>query len=245
MAGRLFGEWQGEGTAPQAPAARAGEASAPRTLVIDMPGAGQAAVVAAVRGIDRADPDYYNLVVANAVLGSGSNGRLFEEIRTKRALSYGAYSGMPARMDDAILTASAQTKNESAAEVARIFLAELDRLGSEPLAADAIEKRKAFVTGGYHRQAESSAGFGSILAGLIQQGVPPEEASLYAGRIEDVTAQEASSVASRLTASDRATILIVGDASKFIDKLRALRPDAEVIPIDQLDLDSRTLRKAI
>lgn len=245
MAQRLFGAWQGEGAAPQAPAARAGEASAPRTLVIDMPGAGQAAVVAAVRGIDRADPDYYNLVVANAVLGSGSNGRLFEEIRTKRALSYGAYSGMPSRMDDAILTASAQTKNESAAEVARIFLAELDRLGSEPLTADAIEKRKAFVTGGYIRQAESSAGFGAILAGLIQQGVPPEEATLYARRIEDVTPQEASSAASRLTASDRATILIVGDASKFIDKLRAIRPDAEVIPIDQLDLDSETLRRAL
>jgi zinc protease len=56
---------------PVAPATRAGQARKPRTIVIDLPGAGQAAVVAAVRGIDRADPDYYNLLVANAVLGIG------------------------------------------------------------------------------------------------------------------------------------------------------------------------------
>jgi hypothetical protein len=105
-------------------------------VVIDLPGAGQAAVVAAVRGIDRSDPDYYNLLVANAILGTGSNGRLFEEVRTKRALSYGANSSHPARADDALLTASAQTKNESAADVAKIFLDELDRLGKQPLTPD-------------------------------------------------------------------------------------------------------------
>jgi zinc protease len=243
IAGRLFGGWQGQGAAPAAPAARAGEPQKVRTVVIDMPGAGQAAVVAAVRGIDRADADYHNLLVANAVLGAGSNGRLFEEVRTKRALSYGAYSGMPARADDAVLSASAQTKNETAAEVVKIFLDELDRLGKVPFTAAAIDKRKAFITGGYNRQAESSAGFGAVLAGLIQQGVPPAEAALYAQRIDAVTAAGASQAAARLTASDRATIVIVGDASKFIDKLRAIRPDAEVIPVDRLDLDAATLTK--
>jgi zinc protease len=88
------------GTRPGRPTARAGEAQKVRTVVSICPAPGQAAVVAAVRGIDRADPDYYNLVVANAILGSGSNGRLFEEVRTKRALSYGANSSLPARADD-------------------------------------------------------------------------------------------------------------------------------------------------
>jgi zinc protease len=169
------------------PDARAGQAAKPRTIVIDLPGAGQAAVVAAVRGIDRADPDYYNLVVANAILGSGSNGRLFEEVRTKRALSYGANSSHPARADDALLTASAQTKNESAADVAKIFLDELDRLGKQPLTADEVEKRKTFVSGLYTLQSETSAGFGATLAGLIQQGSRPSEAVRYLQAIEGVS----------------------------------------------------------
>ena len=241
MAGRLFGGWRGVGPAPAAPMARAGEVQRVRTLVVDLPGAGQAAVVAAVRGIDRSDADYYNMSVANAVLGAGSNGRLFEEVRVKRALSYGAGSGMPARMDDAVLTASAQTKNESAAEVAQIFLNELDRLGREPLAADAVGKRIAFLSGNFSRQAESSAGLGAVLAGLIQQGVAPSEAAHFVQRLEGVTPAAASAIAGKVTSSARATLVIVGDASKFIDKLRAIRPDVEVIAADRLDLDAADL----
>jgi zinc protease len=242
LAQRLFGSWQGQGPAPTPPAERAGEGMKPRTVVVDLPGAGQAAVVAAVRGIDRAHPDYYNLSVANAVLGSGSNGRLFQEVRVKRALSYGAYSGMPARADEAVLTASAQTKNESAADVAKIFLDEFDRLGKEPFTADAIEKRKAFIVGGFNRQAESSTGFAATLASLLQQGLPPAEAIRYTTAIQGVSAEAAAQAAGRVTASDRATIVVVGDASKFIDKLRALRPDVELIKADQLDLESAALR---
>ena len=242
MAGRVFAGWQGSGPAPVAPTARAGEAQKPRTIVVDLPGAGQAAVVAAVRGIDRSDEDFYNMTVANAVLGTGSNGRLFEEVRTKRALSYGANSSLPARADDAILTASAQTKNETAADVAKIFLDELDRLGKQPLTGDEIEKRKTFVSGLYTMQAETSAGFGAMLAGLIQQGVPPIEATRILQRFQTVTPEAASRAAARLSASDRATIVIVGDSAKFIDKVRALRPDVEVIPADQLSLDTPTLK---
>jgi zinc protease len=243
MAQRLFAGWKGHGPAPTVQTARAGDPLKPRTIVIDLPGAGQAAVVAAVRGLDRADPDYYNMVVANAILGAGSNGRLFEEVRTKRALSYGANSSLPARADDALLTASAQTKNESAAEVAKIFLDELDRFGKQPLTAEEIEKRKAFVSGLFTLQAETSAGFGAALAGLIQQGMPPSEAVRYLQRIEAVSPEAASKAAARISASDRATLVIVGDSAKFIDKLRALRPDVEVIKVDDLDLNSPTLKK--
>ena len=242
MTQRLFGSWRGQGPAPVVPNARAGDAQNVRTIVVDMPSAGQAAVVAAVRGVDRADPDYYNIVVANAILGSGSNGRLFEEVRTKRALSYGASSSLPARADDALLTASAQTKNESAADVAKIFLDELDRLGRQPFTADEIQKRKAFVSGIYTLQSETSAGFGATLAGLIQQGLSPSEAVRYLQNIDTVTSDAASKAATRVSAADRATLVIVGDSSKFIDKVRALRPDVEVISADQLNLDLPTLK---
>jgi hypothetical protein len=37
-------------------------------------------------------------------------------------------------------------------------------------------------------------------------------------------------------------VVVVGDASKVVDALRKLRPETEVIAIDQLDLDSASLR---
>ncbi|TFI60045.1 insulinase family protein [Sphingomonas parva] len=244
LAQRLFGGWRGEGPAPQPPVNRAGETQKVRTLVIDIPGAGQAAVTAAVPALARGSADYYPLVVANAVLGAGSNGRLFQEVRVNRALSYGAYSNLPARMETSLLSATAQTKNESAADVARIFLDELDRLGREPLAADATAKRIAFLTGGYSRQVETSGGLGGVLANLLQQGLPPSEAARYVAQMEQVTPAAASAIAGRIAASQRASLIVVGDSAKFLDKLKALRPDVEVIPIAELDLDAPSLRKA-
>lgn len=243
LAGALFADWRGTGPAPAVPKSRAGEAAPVRTVVVDLPAAGQAAVLAAVRGIDRSDRDYYNLVVANAVLGQGASGRLFQEVRVKRALSYGASSGHPARADDSVLTASAQTKNESAADVAKVFLDEFDRLGREAFEPDAVAKRKLFIQGYTGQQMETSVGYASMLAGLVQQGVPAQEATRFLSAIDRVDAPAASRAAARLVSGDRATIVIVGDASKFIDKLRALRPDVEVIPAAELDLDAPTLRR--
>ena len=82
---------------------------APRIVVIDQPGAGQAAVVAARRGIARDDADYFPLLVGTNLLGGGYSSRLNQEIRIKRGLSYGAGASLGVRQDEGVFTASAQT----------------------------------------------------------------------------------------------------------------------------------------
>ena len=241
---QLFGDWQATGPTPTLPTARAGVAAKPRLVVIDMPGAGQAAIAAAVRGVDRADPRWFDLQVANAVLGAGSNGRLFQEVRVKRALSYGANSQVAARADDGLLTATTQTKNESAAEVVQVILAEFDRLGREPLDAATVARRKAFLSGSIGRQAETSRGFGGIVAGLIQQGVPAAQAARLASALDAVTPAGATAAASAGVSSANANIVVVGDAKLFLDKLRVIRPDLEVIRADALDLGNPALTAA-
>jgi len=232
----MFGDWSTLMSAGPLPEESAGETQPVRTIVVDMPDAGQASVIAAVRAPSRTDPDYFALELANAVLGGGSSGRLFEEIRTKRSLSYGAYSGFPDRIDDAILTASAQTKNDSADEVTQIFLDEFERLGSEALDEDLLARRRLYMTGGYGRSLETSGGFNRIIATLLQQGLEPEEAARFAERLASVDADAASAAAQRYVDPDRATIVIVGDASQFIDDLRNFRDNVEIIPADALDL---------
>jgi zinc protease len=150
---------------------------------------------------------------------------------------------MPARLDAGMLTATAQTKNETAAEVAKVFLDELDRLARQPLERQEVANRVAFLTGAFNRQAETSGGLGGMLSNLLQQGMPPSEVARFVTGMEAVTPEGASAAIARIVGADRATLVIVGDSAKFIDKLRALRPDVEVIGFDQLDLDSPTLRK--
>ncbi|RYE01695.1 MAG: insulinase family protein [Sphingomonadales bacterium] len=241
IADKLFGSWQASGPAPITPAAPGGEAAKPRLIVVDMPGAGQSAVAAGLRIPQRSDPAFPDLMVANAVLGAGSNGRLFQEVRVKRALSYGAYSSLSGRAGPGIMVASAQTKNESAPEVVDVFLAEIKRLSAEPLDATTTAQRVAFLQGGIGRQSESSAGFASTLASLTLQGLPPATAATLRDRIGAVTPEAAAAAARASVDSSRASIVIVGDAKLFLDKLRAAHPEVEVIPAASLDLDAPLL----
>ena len=242
MAGELFGDWTSESAAPAAIDDPAGEKVAPRTIVVDMPDAGQAAVYVTTRAVSRKDDDYFALELANSVLGGGSGARLFEEIRTKRALSYGSYSGFGDRADEATLTASAQTKNETADEVMQIILNELGRLGSEPFEEDLLGKRRTYLAGGYARSLETSSGFNAIVAGLLQQGLEPGEAAQYAARLNAVDAAAAGAAAKTYADPAGATVVIVGNAAEFLDDVRELRGEVEVIPARELNLSSATLR---
>lgn len=241
LAQRLFGEWHSAMPPARPIGFRAGLVQQPRTIVIDMPDAGQASVIAAVRAPARSDADYFPLELANSVLGGGSSGRLFEEVRTKRSLSYGAYSGFADRADDSILSANAQTKNETADEVAKLFLDEFARLGSEPLDGELLAKRRLYLSGGYARSLETSSGFNNIIAGLMQQGLDPSEAAAYAERLEAVDPAAANAAADKYVDPARATIVIVGDAKQFLDGLKEFRPVVEVIAAQDIDFASPAL----
>src|SRR5262249_30416446 len=116
LAEHYFGDWSHPATpVPVQPDATA-FAPPGRTVVIDLPETGQAAVSIGLRGITRRDPDYFPLTVANAVLGGGYSARLNEEIRIKRGLSYGASSSLVARRAPGPIVASAQTRNDAAVQ---------------------------------------------------------------------------------------------------------------------------------
>ncbi|WFL78191.1 pitrilysin family protein [Altererythrobacter arenosus] len=243
LANDLFGSWTVNRPAPATIVQPAGTEQSARTIVVDIPDAGQAAVFAATRAVSRSDETYYALDLANSVLGGGSSGRLFEEVRTKRSLSYGSYSGVPDRADASFLYASAQTKNESAAEVAKIILGEMGRLGAEPLDDDLLEARRLFLSGNNARALESSNGFNAIVAGLVMQGIAPDEAAAYADRLSGISSEAASEAARRYADPDRATLIVVGDSRHFIDDLKALRSNVELVSIDELDLSRSDLRR--
>jgi len=236
IAEKGFGDWRAEGGVAQPPAELAGSTGPGRTLVVDLPGAGQAAVYALARGIERKDASFYDAQIANSVLGGSSTARLFNEIRVKRALSYGAYSGLTTARDQGLLVASAQTKNESAAEVTKIFLDELARISSEPLDAGLVQNRQTYLAGVFQRNMETSVGFNGAIVGGLLRDIEPAEVLAYTNKITQTSGAAATAAMGRILKPDSISIVIVGDAAKFVDKLKEIRPNVEVVPAAQLDL---------
>ena len=241
LATRLFGGWKGTATAAAAVADAA--YPAPRTIVVDLPGAAQASVVVARPGIARADAAFYPAVVANSALGGGFSSRLNTEIRIKRGLAYGASSAVDARRAPGSITAATATKNASAPEVATLIVAELRRLGTEPVPLPELAVQQAVINGGFGRSVETVAGLAGRIAGLAQAGIPLTELAHYSARIDAVTPAAITGAAAPLFDPAKASIVIVGDAKQFLPAMAAAGLTAEVIPAAALDLDVVTLRK--
>lgn len=242
MAEAAFGDWADPAQAATVSADPAGTTVAPRVIVVDMPGSGQAAVYVAGRAIGRADEDYYPLLVGNAVMGGGYSARLNREIRIERGLSYGAGSSFSARQDEGMVSAQAQTRNDAAAEVVSLILAEVTRLSAEDATADELAPRRATLVGSFARSLESVDGLGNLVTNLAVYGLPLSELEAYAPNVRAVTAADIRRVASAELRPETFSIVVVGDASMFIDALRAAHPNVEVIPLSELDLDSAALR---
>jgi zinc protease len=242
LAERFFGDWARPASA--LPARPDASASAPeaRTIVVDLPQTGQAAVAMGLRGVARTDADYFPLLVANNVLGGGYSARLNTEIRIRRGLSYGASSSLSARMAPGPIVAQAQTRNDAAVQVYELMSAEIDRIGDALVPEAELTARKAVLIGSFGRSVETTSGLAGQISTLALYGLPPERLGTYVSDVTAVTPEQARAAAQRYFDPARADLVIVGDAQHFYTGLRRVRRNAERIPVSDLDLDSPTLR---
>lgn len=248
---RFFGRWsqgRAENASPatKRSARNAGSAIFSRILVVDLPNSGQASVnyVLPVVGSGRKSADYYSASVLNSLLGGGYSSRLNQEIRIKRGLSYGAGSGFGWRDNSSTFVARAQTKVVSAAEVAELIIAEIERLRNVDTIDSEILPRKAVLTGGFGRNLETNQGLAGALGELYSFGIPTSELNAYMSNVEQVPNQAIRSFAQKnLVNGD---LVIVGDYAQFKEDLAKRFPNAkvEVVKADELDIESPTLKRS-
>ena len=180
--------------------------------------------------------------MANAALGNGFVSRLNREIRIKRGLSYGAGSSIDPRRDEGPFSASAQTKNQSAAEVASLMESELKRLVSDPVKGEELKSRQAVLTGRYARSLETNRGFVSEISDLATYDLPLDTLDKYIPSIDAVTSEAVTDFAKEYLAKPT-SLVIVGKAGDFLEALRKSFPDVKVIEQKDLDLNRADLTK--
>lgn len=218
-----------------------------RVLVIDLPNSGQSSVnyAVSIRKLGRNTKDYYTASVLNSLLGGGYSSRLNQEIRIKRGLSYGAGSRFGWRDSVSTFGASTQTKDQSAAEVAELIVAEINRLRTADPTNDELNPRKSVLTGGFGRNLETNAGLAGALADLYAFGIPASELNAYVNNVNLVPNAALKSFAMRNFVNG--DVIIVGDYSVFKDDLAKRFPNAkiEVIPAAELDITQPNLRRKV
>src|SRR6185369_3178839 len=96
-------------------------------------------------------------------------------------------SQLETRRDVGPFVASAQTKNESGAQVAELLLGEIGRLSSAPPADVELTPRKAVLIGNFSRNLETVNGLVGQVAGLALYGLSLDEINRYINNVQAIS----------------------------------------------------------
>ena len=158
-------------------------------------------------------------------------------------MSYGAGSTLDARRDVGPFVASAQTKNESGAQVADLLLGEIGRLSSSPPADAELTPRKAVLIGNFSRNLETANGLVGQVASLALYGLSLDEINRYISNVQTISTADVEKFAGTRLGAKNSSIIVVGNAKAFLPELQKHYPNVEVIPVSEMDLNTALLRK--
>ncbi|RPH56369.1 insulinase family protein, partial [bacterium] len=154
---RHFGGWT-KGSEAKLPPFEVPKRTKPEIIVIDKPDAVQTEIRIGQVAIPFRDPDYFKAQVYNAVLGANSSARLFNEIRNKRGLSYGAGSWFREATNPGWFQASTFSKTESTVEALKVALEVIRGLEQTPVPEPELTAAKRFITGSFPLEIETPNG---------------------------------------------------------------------------------------
>ncbi|MBL8678683.1 MAG: insulinase family protein [Myxococcales bacterium] len=218
LAQRAFGAIApGEVARPTMPAVPAPESR--RVFIVDRAGSAQAYVRVGRIGVRRNDPSWAALTVANQVLGASPSSRLFVDLRERRSLTYGVYSRVSAAVDQGVVSASGSTRLERCEDFVTALLEHLDRMGSEPVAADELTRARTVVQNRLPTSIATAGDLAARVAELELFSLGDDYFDRYRERVAEVSSAAVREVGQRYYGSATSVIVVVGPARQLRAKL--------------------------
>jgi zinc protease len=242
QAERVFGKWARGDVPPWKP----NEPPPPtrRLIVVDKPDSVQTEIRVGQLAIPRKHPDYLAWDLTVKILGGEGANRLHRVLRSERGLTYGAEANSQAMKQAGDFVAETNTRTETTGEALRLTVEEFAKLQRQRVFERELADAQAYLAGSFPLTIETPNEIATIVLNALFYELPLEEISTFRERVLAITPDDIQRVARQYIRPDRLSIVLVGNAQGFISQLRAVGfTDFEIIPIDQLDLMSATLKK--
>ena len=194
----------------------------PTLRLIDRPGAPQTELRLGHVGLPRLHPDYFDVVVMNAILGGVFNSRINLNLRERNAFTYGAFSAFEWRRDAGPFVVSTAVATPVTASAVTEVLVELNRMRTGEPTADELSLSTSYLDGVFPIRFETTDAIAGALATLRTLRLPDDYYDTYRERIRAVTAESVAKAARSHLHVDRLQVLAVGDRAQIEPTLGAL-----------------------
>jgi len=165
-------------------------------------------------GVRREDPDFYRLSVMDHILGSGPGftSRCSRKLRDEMGLCYSVSAGIAASAgaEPGTFTAYIGTSAEHREKAVAGFLAEIDRIRSQPPSESELQDVKDYLTGSFVFALERNSNLAAYALRARRFGLGYDFVERYPDLIRAVSVDDVRQVAERHLHPDRLTIVSAG-----------------------------------
>lgn len=233
---RAFGTWKpaAAGALPANPLNQFKAYEVPKELVIhlvDRPGSTQSEIIVGNLAIARNHPDWAKLQVANTILGDNASGRLFMDIREKKGLTYGIYSGVSDGQAPGTFSITTRTRTKTTGEMLAAIFGHIKRMRTtEPTQAEFDGVLKQMI-GSFPLEIETADQIAGRLREALVFDLPTDYWGSYRDQLAAVTPTDVKAVAQKYV-HPVPHVVVVGRADKVEPQLQKVFPKAKIVKYD-------------
>lgn len=168
-----------------------------KLLIVEKPDVTQTQIRIGNISVPRNNPDYFPLVVANAILGGGFSSRLVNEIRVNQGLTYGVSSRFSMFKETGAFVISTFTKNKTTRKTIDVALAEVKKFREKGVAQEELQGAKNYLKGLFPLRLETPEALASQISDIEFYNLDPKFVDTYMQKIEAVTLDDIKRVANK------------------------------------------------
>ncbi|HEU4563458.1 MAG TPA: pitrilysin family protein [Gemmatimonadaceae bacterium] len=228
LAERTFGDWA-PGAPPPAHAidepAHAGRA----VHLVEKADAPQSELRIGHVGIPRAHPDYFPVLVMNAVLGGLFNSRININLREVHGYTYGASSYFDWRRGAGPFVVSSAVQSDVTDAAAREVLAEIERIRGAEISTDELSLATSWLDGVFPIRYETTQAIAQALAMLVTYDLPADYFDRYRENVRAVQLADVQRAAETHLRPEAVQVVVVGDPAVVREPLARLNAGAVTV----------------
>ena len=223
----LFGEWQaGEVSRADHPPLPVREKIT--LTMVDRPGSAQSNIIIGNLAIERANPDYFPVLVMNQVLGAGASSRLFMNLREAKGYTYGAYSRLNTRRNAGDFESTAEVRTAVTGDALKEFFFELNLIRDQKVTDEELQDAKNFLAGVFPIRAETQEGLTNLIVSQKLYDLPADYLETYRDKINAVTVEEIARAAEKYVLPHLSAMVIVGDVGEILPQIAGYSDAVEI-----------------
>ncbi|MBE2290144.1 MAG: insulinase family protein [Chitinophagaceae bacterium] len=224
---KYFGKWQ-NGTVPVATYPTPASVSNKTKVAFAARNAAVQSVVAVTYAIPDLKPgadDVIKVKVANTILGGGSQGRLFLNIREKHGWGYGSYSSIQEDIICGNFNASLKCKNVVSDSALEALLNEMRIIRTELVSDSTLRNTISYISGNFAIGLEDPRRIAQFAINTERYHMPKDYYRNYLKNLAAVTPADVLAAAQKYIRPDNANIVVAGSKEEVANKLARFSAD--------------------